>query len=49
MLSDQYNLIEDRKLDKDYELDEELKESNESELTEIRNAQRYMDLQAEGI
>ena len=49
MLSDQYNLIEDRKLDKDYESDEELKESTESELSEIRNAQRYMDLQAEGI
>ena len=47
MLSDQYSLIEDRKLDKDYELDEELKESTESELSEIRNAQRYMDLQTE--
>ena len=47
MLSDQYNLIEDRKLDKDYESDEELKESTESELSEIRNAQRYMDLQTE--
>ncbi len=47
MLSDQYDLIEDRKLDKDYESDEELKESTESELSEIRNAQRYMDLQKE--
>ena len=47
MLSDQYSLIEDRKLDKDYESDEELKESTESELSEIRNAQRYMDLQIE--
>ena len=47
MLSDQYSLIEDRKLDKDYESDEELKESTESELSEIRNAQRYMDLQTE--
>ena len=47
MLSDQYDLIEDRKLDKDYESDEELKESTESELLEIRNAQRYMDLQTE--
>ena len=47
MLSDQYNLIEDRKLDKDYESDEELKENTESELSEIRNAQRYMDLQTE--
>ena len=47
MLSDQYNLIEDRKLDKDYESDEELKESTEFELSEIRNAQRYMDLQTE--
>tara|TARA_R100001443_G_scaffold27558_2_gene40750 strand:+ start:3333 stop:3872 length:540 start_codon:yes stop_codon:yes gene_type:complete len=49
MLSNQYSLIEDRKLDKDYESDEELKESTESELSEIRNAQRYMDLQTEGI
>ena len=49
MLSDQYSLIEDRKLDKDYESDEELKESTESELSEIRNAQRYMDLQTEVI
>ena len=32
---------------KDYESDEELKESTESELSEIRNAQRYMDLQTE--
>jgi hypothetical protein len=47
MLSNQYSLIEDRKLDKDYESDEELKESTESELSEIRNAQRYMDLQTE--
>ena len=47
MLSDQYSLIEDRKLDKDYESDEELKESTESELSEIINAQRYMDLQTE--
>ena len=47
MLSDQYNLIEDRKLDKDYESDKELKESTESELSEIINAQRYMDLQTE--
>ena len=47
MLSDQYSLIEDRKLDKDYESDEELKEDTESELSEIRNAQRYMDLQTE--
>ena len=47
MLSDQYNLIEDRKLDKDYESDEELKEMTEHELAEIENAQRYMDLQTE--
>ena len=47
MLSDQYSLIEERKLDKDYELDEELKEMTEHELSEIRNAQRYMDLQEE--
>ena len=47
MLSDQYSLIEERKLDKDYESDEELKEITESELSEIRNAQRYMDLQTE--
>ena len=47
MLSDQYDLIEDRKLDKDYESDEELKEMTEHELAEIENAQRYMDLQIE--
>ena len=47
MLSDQYSLIEDRKLSKDYESDEELKEMTEHELSEILNAQRYMDLQTE--
>ena len=47
MLKDQYSLIEDRKLDKDYESDEELKEMTEHELAEIENAQRYMDLQTE--
>ena len=29
--------------------DKDLKEFTESELSEIRNAQRYMDLQTEGI
>ena len=47
MLSDQYSLIEERKLDKDYESDKELKEMTEHELSEILNAQRYMDLQTE--
>ena len=43
MLSDQYSLIEDRKLDKDYESDEELKEMTEHELAEIENAQKFME------
>tara|TARA_Y100000004_G_scaffold191302_1_gene249869 strand:- start:1039 stop:1581 length:543 start_codon:yes stop_codon:yes gene_type:complete len=47
MLSDQYSLIDERKTDPNYESDEELKEFTESELSEIRNAQRYMDLQTE--
>ena len=47
MLSDQYSLIDERKDDPNYESDEELKEDTESELSEIRNAQRYMDLQTE--
>ena len=47
MLSDQYSLIDERKDDPNYESDEELKEDTESELSEIRNAQRYMDLQKE--
>ena len=35
------------KLEINYEKDEDLKEITESELSEIRNAQRYMDLQTE--
>ena len=47
MLIDQYNLIQDRKSDSNYESDKDLKEATESELDEIVNAQRYMDLQEE--
>ena len=43
MLSDQYKLIEDRKLDPDYIQDQELKESTELELAEIVNAEKFMD------
>ena len=47
LLSIEYNLMEDRKLDSNYESDKDLKEATESELDEIVNAQRFMDLQTE--
>jgi hypothetical protein len=43
MLSNEYNLIQDRKSDSNYESDKDLKEATESELDEIVNAQRFMD------
>ena len=43
MLIDEYNLIQDRKSDSNYESDKDLKEATESELDEIVNAQRFMD------
>ena len=43
MLSNEYNLIQDRKFDSNYESDKDLKKATESELDEIVNAQRFMD------
>ena len=43
MLSDQYKLIEDRKLDQDFNHDQELKESTEEELAEIVNSQKFIN------
>ena len=43
MLNNEYNLIQDRKSDSNYESDKDLKEATESELDEIVNAQRFMD------
>jgi len=43
MLSDQYKLIEERKLDQDFNQDQELKESTELELAEIVNAQKFIN------
>ena len=43
MLSNEYNLIQDRKFDSNYESDKYLKKATESELDEIINAQRFMD------
>ena len=43
MLSDQYSLIEDRRLDPNYVHDQDLKESTEHELAEILNAQKFME------
>ena len=47
LLNSEYDLMQDRKLDSNYESDKDLKESTESELDEIVNAQRFMDLQTE--
>ena len=47
LLNSEYDLMQDRKLDFNYESDEDLKECTESELDEIVNAQRFMDLQTE--
>ena len=47
LLTDRYTLLDERRLEPYYEKDEDLKEITESELSEIRNAQRYMDLQTE--
>jgi hypothetical protein len=43
LLSETYDLIEDRKLDPDYGQDQDLKEFTESEQDEIVNAQKFMD------
>ena len=50
LLIDEYNLMQDRKLDygaNDYGEEVYDKEATESELDEIVNAQRFMDLQTE--
>ena len=47
LLNNEYDLMQDRKLDSNYESDKDLKEATESELDEIVNAQRFMDLQTE--
>ena len=43
LLTDTYKLLEERKLDKDYNEDKELKEATESELSLIYKAQKAMD------
>tara|TARA_R100001015_G_C4575487_1_gene132850 strand:+ start:450 stop:638 length:189 start_codon:yes stop_codon:yes gene_type:complete len=43
MLKNEYDLIQDRKSDSNYESDKDLKKTTESELDEIVNAQRFMD------
>mgnify|MGYP003123978198 CR=1 FL=1 len=43
MLNNQYDLMQDRKLDSDYESDSDLKESTKSEIDLIINAQRFME------
>ena len=47
LLNSEYDLMQDRKLDSNYESDKDLKECTESELAQIINAQRFMDLQEE--
>ena len=42
MLNNEYNFIQDRKSDSNYESDKDLKEATESELDEIVNAQNFM-------
>ena len=42
LLNSEYDLMEDRKLDSNYESDKDLKECTESELEEIVNAQDFM-------
>ena len=43
LLTDTYKLLEERKLDKNYNEDKELKEATESELSLIYKAQKAMD------
>ena len=42
LLNSQYDLMQLRKLDSNYELDEDLKEATLDELFEIVNAQEFM-------
>ena len=48
LLNSEYDLMQDRKLDSNYESDKDLKECTEFELKEIENAQKFMDLQTKG-
>lgn len=43
LLTDRYRLLEERKLDKDYYMDKELKEATEHELSVIYQVQKSMD------
>ena len=43
LLTDTYKLLEERKLDKDYYMDKELKEATEHELSVIYQVQKSMD------
>ena len=42
LLNSEYDLMQDRKLDSNYESDKDLKECTEFELDEIVNAQNFM-------
>ena len=43
LLTDRNRLLEERKLDKDYDMDKELKEATEHELSVIYQVQKSMD------
>ena len=43
LLTDRNRLLEERKLDKDYDMDKELKEATEHELSVIYKVQKSMD------
>ena len=47
LLRDRQDLLEERKLDPSYIQDQDLQDATESELAQIINAQRFMDLQKE--
>ena len=43
LLTDRYRLLEERKVDKDYDMDKEIKEATEHELSVIYQVQKSMD------
>ena len=43
LLTDRNRLLEERKVDKDYDMDKELKEATEHELSVIYQVQKSMD------
>jgi len=47
LLKANQDLLEERKLDPSYIQDQDLQDATESELAQIINAQRFMDLQKE--